>query len=194
MALIKILTFPNPVLKQRAQEIGIFDAALEKLAADMFDTMYDAPGVGLAANQIGVLQRIAVIDVDYHIEGDEDEESGAESLRRPVNQNPRVFVNPVILTKSIEVLFKEGCLSVPGFSEEVKRYEKLSLKYQDLKGKEHSLEAQGLLAIAIQHEIDHLDGKLFIDRLSIAKRGLIKSKIKKDRGPEFERSRFHVEL
>ena len=95
MALIKILTFPNPVLKHRAQEIETFDAALEKLAADMFETMYDAPGVGLAANQIGVLQRIAVIDVDYHIEGDEDED--APTVETPVNQNPRVFVNPVIL-------------------------------------------------------------------------------------------------
>ncbi|MBI3555933.1 MAG: peptide deformylase [Deltaproteobacteria bacterium] len=193
MAILKIVTFPNPVLKQRAEEVESFDAALEKLSVDMFETMYDAPGVGLAANQIGVLQRIAVIDVDYHIEGDQDD-ADDDSLRRPVNQNPRIFVNPVIVKKSVEVLFKEGCLSVPGFSEEVKRFEKLSVKYQDLAGKEHSLEAQGLLAIAIQHEIDHLDGKLFIDRLSIAKRGLIKGKIKKERGSEFERSRFHVEL
>ncbi len=191
MAILKIVTFPNPILKQRAEEVGTFDAALESLSLDMFETMYDAPGVGLAANQVGVLQRLAVIDVDYHIEGDEDDD---DSVRRPVEQNPRIFVNPVIQKKSVEVLFKEGCLSVPGFSEEVKRFEKLTVKYQDLKGKEHTLEAEGLLAIAIQHEIDHLDGKLFIDRLSIAKRGIIKGKIKKERGSEFERSRFHVEL
>lgn len=188
MAILNIVTFPHPVLRERTKEIDTFDAELEKLVADMFETMYDAPGVGLAANQVGVSKRVAVIDVDYSIEGENDD------LRRPVNQNPRILINPVIIKKGREFLFKEGCLSVPGFSEEVKRLEQLTVTYQDLKGETHTLDAEGLLAVAIQHEIDHLDGKLFIDRLSLTKRNLIKGKIKKERGPKFERSRFHVEL
>jgi peptide deformylase len=192
MAILKILTFPDPILKQPAQPVkaGEFNAELEKLAADMLETMYDAPGVGLAANQVGVLKRIVVIDVTYNIEG-EDEES---ELRRYVNKQPLVLVNPEVTQGSGEILFKEGCLSVPGFTEEVKRRNRITLKYQDLKGGSHEIQADALLAVAVQHEIDHLDGKLFIDRLSIAKRNLIKGKIKKERGPKFERSRFHVEL
>ena len=191
MAILKIVTFPDPVLRQPTKEVTKFDAELEKLVADMFDTMYDAPGVGLAANQIGLSLRLAVIDVDYHIEGDEDDEA---AVRRPVEQNPRVLVNPHLVKKGDDFLFKEDLLSVPGFSEEVKRAQTVTVRFQDLKGEQHTLDAEGLLAVAIQHEIDHLDGKLFIDRLSVAKRGLIKSKIKKERGAKFERSRFHVEL
>lgn len=188
MALLKIYTFPDPVLKQKAEPVTVFDAALEKLAIDMTETMYDAPGVGLAANQVGVLQRVLVIDTDYSIDGEEEE------IRRYVDQNPLTIINPEILEKRGDILFKEGCLSVPGFTEEVKRYKKVKLKFQDVKGKTHELDADGLLAVAIQHEIDHLDGKLFIDRLSMVKRNLIKGKIKKDRNSHFERSRFHVEL
>jgi peptide deformylase len=174
MAILKIVTFPNPVLKTRAEEITVFDAALEKLAGDMFDTMYDAPGVGLAANQVGLLKRIAVIDVDFKFEEEDD-----AKVKIPVGQVRRVLINPVIVKRGPEFSFKEGCLSIPGFNEEVKRIEKLTVKFQDLKGKEHTLEAEGLLAVAVQHEVDHLDGKLFIDRLSMAKRTLIKGKIKK---------------
>lgn len=188
MALLKILTFPNPVLKQRAEPVTVFDAELEKLATDMRETMYDAPGVGLAANQVGVLKRILVIDTDYSIEGEEEE------IRKYIDQNARTIINPEILAKSGNILFKEGCLSVPGFTEEVKRYDKVKFKFQDVKGGFHEIEADGLLAVAIQHEIDHLDGKLFIDRLSMVKRNLIKGKLKKDRNSQFERSRFHVEL
>ena len=193
MALLDIVTFPNPILKTRAKEVDLFDAELEKLVSDMYETMYDAPGVGLAANQVGVLKRIAVIDVDYSIEGDDDDDEDS-NLRVYINKNPRVLINPVLVEKKGEILFKEGCLSVPGFSEDVKRCDRLQLRYQNLKGETHTLDADGLFAVCIQHEIDHLDGKLFIDRLSIAKRGLIKSKIKKERGSKFERSKFHVEL
>lgn len=189
MALLKIYTFPDPILKQKAEPVTDFDAELEALAKDMTQTMYDAPGVGLAANQVGVLKRILVIDTDYSIEGEEEDE-----IRRYVNQNPRVIINPALIQRTGEVLFKEGCLSVPGFTEEVKRYERVTLRYQDVKGATHEIDATGLLAVAIQHEIDHLDGKLFIDRLSMVKRGMIKSKIKKERNAHFERSRFHVEL
>lgn len=189
MALLKIYTFPEPVLRQKAQPVTEFNSDLEKLAQDMLETMYDAPGVGLAANQVGITKRILVIDTDYSIEGDEDAE-----IRHYVNQNPRIIVNPDIIEKSGKILFKEGCLSVPGFTEEVQRFDRATLRYQDLKGQTQELQTEGLLAVAIQHEIDHLDGKLFIDRLSMVKRGMIKGKIKKERGTHFERSKFHVEL
>lgn len=189
MSLLKIYTFPEPVLRQKAARIETFDDALEVLSQDMLETMYDAPGVGLAANQIGIAKRILVIDTDYNIEGDEEAE-----IRTYVNQNPRVIINPEITEKSGKILFKEGCLSVPGFTEEVERFDRVTFKYQDVKGQHHEEKAQGLLAVAVQHEIDHLDGKLFIDRLSMVKRGMIKGKIKKERGTEFERSKFHVEL
>jgi peptide deformylase len=188
MAILKIYTFPDPVLKQKAAPVTEFDSKLKKLVDDMLETMYDAPGVGLAANQIGVLERVIVIDIDYNIEGEEDD------LRRYVGKVPRVFINPELTQKTGTMLYKEGCLSVPGYSEEVKRFSSVTVKYQDRDGNEHSLDGSGLLGVAIQHEIDHLDGKLFIDRLSPIKKGLIKGKIKKERGGKFERSKFHVEL
>lgn len=189
MALLKIYTFPEPVLRQKASPVETFDAELEKLCQDMLETMYDAPGVGLAANQVGVTKRVLVIDTDYNIEGEEEGE-----IRRYVNQNPRVVINPEVIEKGGKILFKEGCLSVPGFTEEVQRFERVTIKHQDAKGAFHEIKAEGLLAVAIQHEMDHLDGKLFIDRLSMVKRGMIKGKIKKERNHNFERSRFHVEL
>ncbi len=192
MAILKIYTFPDPVLKEKAAPVTKFDAKLQKLVEDMLETMYDAPGVGLAANQVGVLERVLVIDVDYNIEGPDDSDDPND--RQYVNQNPRVFINPVIEKKSGEWSYKEGCLSVPGFYEDVKRFKNVVVKYQDLEGKQHTLEGNELLGVAIQHEIDHLDGKLFIDRLSPLKRGLIKGKIKKERSSKFERSKFHVEL
>ena len=188
MSIMKIFTFPEPVLREKALPVTEFDAELKRLIKDMFETMYDAPGVGLAANQVGVLKQLFVLDVEYRVEGDE------ESNRKLQNQSPLVFINPEIVETSKKIPFKEGCLSVPGFSEEVERFEKLSLKYQDESGKHLEIKAEGLLAVAIQHEMDHLAGRLFIDRLSPAKRQLIKGKIKKDHGRSFERSKFHVEL
>lgn len=188
MAILDILVFPNPLLRQKCAPIGAFDDALKILVENMFETMYDAPGVGLAANQIGELKRILVIDVDYQIEGDD------EQTRRLVNQKPQIFINPEIVEKFGSVLYKEGCLSVPGTYEEVKRFAKATFKYQDIKGATQELKADGLLAIAIQHEIDHLEGKLFIDRLSELKKSMIKGKLIKQRSKKFERSRFHVEL
>jgi len=192
MAILKIYTFPEPILRQKAKLVTKFDKELEKLATDMLETMYDAPGVGLAANQVGVALRLLVLDVSYSIEGGDDE--AEDGPRHYVNQNPVIVINPELVGGKGEILFKEGCLSVPGFTEEVKRKEEIRLQYQDLAGQTHEIDANGLLAVAIQHEMDHLDGKLFIDRLSIAKRNLIKGKIKKDRNSKFERSRFHVEL
>lgn len=188
MAILEILTFPNSILRQKAQAVEVFDSSISSLVNDMLETMYDAPGVGLAANQVGVLKRILVIDVDYDIKGDDEEN------RIYIKKNPKVFINPQINEKSGKILFKEGCLSVPGFSEEVERFEKIKSTYQDAKGAQHELETDGILAIALQHEIDHLDGKLFVDRLSTVKKTLIKGKLIKKRSRHFERSKFHVEL
>ena len=188
MAIREILTFPNPKLRQKTETVETFDMELERLVEDMFDTMYDAPGVGLAANQIGISLRVAVLDVNYEVEGED------ELTRRLRNKNPQVFINPALLEKSGKILFKEGCLSVPGFSEQVNRFEKVRLSFQDVTGKLCELNAEGLLAIAIQHEIDHLEGRLYLDRLSEVKKMRIKGKLIKNRSKKFERSKFHVEL
>ena len=138
----------------------------------LFRSMYDAPGVGLAAPQINVHKQVVVIDIDYDSSEDEP----------PVlsNQNPRVFINAKIVKKEGKILFKEGCLSVPGEYEEVERAEKVTVEYQDSAGNKLVLEADGYLAVAIQHELDHLEGRLFIDRLSFVKSRSIKRKIKKE--------------
>ena len=188
MALLKIYIYPDPILRQRVTPVVNFDQSLKDLSRDMIETLYDAPGVGLAANQVGVLQDIFVLDVDYSIEGDE------ETGRKYLNQNPRIFINAKLMSTSEEIFFKEGCLSVPGFSAEVKRWKKAELQYQDLFGKQQTLLAEGLLSVAIQHELDHLQGRLYIDRLSEVKRSIIKNKMKKEQHQKFEKSRFHVEL
>ena len=172
MALLPVLTYPDPRLARKSEPVKKFGPELEKICADMFETMYHAPGIGLAAPQVNIHQRIVVIDIDY-------EESEHEP---PVlsNQNPRVFINAKIIKKEGDILFKEGCLSVPGEYEEVNRAERVTVEYQDLRGEKHTLDAEGMLAVAIQHELDHLDGRLFIDRLSFVKSRSIKRKIKKE--------------
>lgn len=172
MALLPILTYPDPRLARKSEPVKKFGPELEKICADMLETMYDAPGIGLAAPQVNIHQRIVVIDVDY--EESEDE----PSVRS--NENPRIFINAKITKKEGDILFKEGCLSVPGEYEEVNRAEKVTVEYQDLRGEKHTLDAEGMLAVAIQHELDHLDGRLFIDRLSFVKSRSIKRKIKKE--------------
>jgi peptide deformylase len=173
MAILPILTYPDPRLAKKSEPVKEFGPELEKTCADMLETMYDAPGIGLAAPQVNILRQIVVIDIDYDSSEDEP----------PVltNQNPRVFINAKIVKKEGEILYKEGCLSVPGEYEEVLRSEKVTVEYYDVKGVKHSLEAEGLLAVAIQHELDHLDGRLFIDRLSFVKSRSIKRKIKKEK-------------
>lgn len=141
----------------------VFDASLQKLIEDMFETMYDAPGVGLAANQVGVSKRLAVMDC-------------ADKDAAP---QPMVIINPEILERADEQAMEEGCLSVPGYSDTVTRYNKLRMRALDRHGKPFELEAEGLMAQAIQHEIDHLDGKLFVDYLSSLKRERLKKKLLK---------------
>jgi len=162
-----ILTFPDPVLKQKAAPITVITDDIRQLARDMAETMYDAPGVGLAAPQIGVLQRLIVIDVAAKDEA------------------PQLItaINPVIIQGEGEVYEEEGCLSVPDFSANVRRYETVVVKGLSLDGQERLWQADGLLAIAFQHEIDHLEGTLFVDRLSPLKRELFIKKTKKRSAP-----------
>lgn len=158
MARLPILTYPHPILAQKAKPVPLVDETIKKLVDDMAETMYAAPGIGLAAPQVGKLWRIVVIDVDYN---DED--------GRP---NLRVLINPEIIKREGSITWDEGCLSVPGITEEVKRAAKATVRALDRDGKMQEIEATGLLAVCMQHEIDHLDGTLFIDHLSRLKRKL----------------------
>ena len=152
----EILVYPNKKLKQKSKKVEHFDAHLHTLLDDMYETMLERAGIGLAAIQIGVAQDVLVIELR-----DEDD----------VVLLPKVeIINPVVTSKSGETKYKEGCLSVPEFYEEVSRSEKISISYKDRDGKTCTIDADGLLAIAIQHEMDHLDGRLFFERLSILKR------------------------
>jgi peptide deformylase len=162
MALLDILHYPDPRLQTRAIPVQAVDARLRQLAADMAETMYQAPGVGLAATQVNVHERLIVIDVSE-------------------NKNElRVLINPDIIWASDErKVWEEGCLSVPGFYDAVERPAQVRVRALNLEGQAFELEAEGLLAVCIQHEIDHLDGKVFVDYLSVLKRNRIKSKLQK---------------
>ncbi|MGD8863690.1 MAG: peptide deformylase [Myxococcales bacterium] len=168
MAVRPILHYPDKRLRNPGQPVTEFDDELRSLVDDMAETMYAAPGVGLAAPQIGVSVRLFVIDVAT---GD-DEPSDL-----------RVFVNPEIVEREGQVCYEEGCLSFPGVHEEVKRAERVRVRAQDASGETFELEADGLLAIAIQHEHDHLDGKLMVDHLSLLRRRLVhRSMVKRSAG------------
>jgi peptide deformylase len=165
MPRLDVIAFPDPRLRRRGEAIGEITDELRKLAANMLETMYDEPGVGLAATQVGAAVRLAVVDTDWT-------EEGAE--RRPL-----VLVNPEIREREGKIVWTEGCLSVPDFTAEVERAERIVLRALDLEGKEILEEAQGLRAVCFQHELDHLDGVLFIDRISRLKRNLYVQKRKK---------------
>jgi peptide deformylase len=165
MALLEVLQFPDPRLRRRADPVGKITDELRQLAADMLETMYAEPGIGLAAPQVGVPQRLVVLDTDWT-------EEGAE--RRSL-----VLVNPEIVEREGRITWTEGCLSVPDFNAEVERDERVVLRALDLEGKRIVEEARGLRAVCFQHELDHLDGVLFIDRLSRLKRNLYVQKRKK---------------
>lgn len=164
MAVRPILQYPDKRLRARTAPVKDFGPALQNLIEDLFETMYAAPGVGLAANQIGVLQRIAVMDCSQD----------------PEKQERLVMVNPEIIEQTDSEVMEEGCLSVEGYRDKVSRYKKVRLRAQDRDGKPYELEAEGLLAQAIQHELDHLDGKLYIDYLSALKRERLKKKLEKE--------------
>jgi peptide deformylase len=168
MAILEIKKFPDPVLKKKTGPVDRIDSKIERLIEDMVETMYDAPGVGLAANQVGVPLQLAVIDVTTR----EDREKGR---RQPL----LVIINPEILSMEGSVVEEEGCLSIPEYAENVKRAAIVKVRAQDRNGKTFELPAEGLLAKALQHEIDHLNGVLFVDRLSPLKKSIFKRRYKK---------------
>jgi peptide deformylase len=164
MALRPIIILPDPVLREKSTPIARVDDDVRALVADMFDTMYEAPGIGLAAVQVGITKRIVTIDL----------------AREGEDKQPMLFVNPEIVWSSDELsVYEEGCLSIPQYYEEVERPAKIRVRYQDEKGEARELEADGLLATCLQHEIDHLEGKLFIDYLSKLKRDRVVKKFQK---------------
>jgi peptide deformylase len=170
MAILPILEVPDPRLKTISRPVEKFDASLKSLVADMFETMYDAPGIGLAAIQINVPLRALVIDL---------QEPGANEGDAPI-KNPRVFINPEILDPSSDVaVYNEGCLSVPDQYADVERPASIRARWQDVDGNVHEEEMDGLMATCLQHEMDHLEGILFIDHLSRMKRQMVLKKIDK---------------
>jgi len=175
MALLKVLTFPNPILAQKSQPVTEFGKDLETLANDMLETMYAESGIGLAAPQVGHLRRMVVVDVG--LEPEEEPAEGQEPA--PRQKDPHVYVNPEIIQASGETTTEEGCLSVTEFTAQVKRAQQVVLKYQDLKGKEHQVALEGLHAVCVQHELDHLQGKLFIDHLPPLKRQMVRKRLAK---------------
>jgi len=161
MALLPILRYPDPRLHKRASPVTAVDDSIRQLVKDMAETMYEAPGIGLAATQVDVHKRVVIIDVS------EDKSA------------LRAFINPEIIEKSGEQTCEEGCLSVPGIYEKVTRAERVKVRALDERGAPFELEADGLLAVCIQHEIDHLDGKVFVEYLSPLKLSRIKSRLVK---------------
>jgi len=163
MAKLTILEFPDPRLRTKATPVDVVDDALRNTIDDMFETMYAAPGIGLAATQVDIHRRFLVADVSR----DQTE--------------PRVFINPEIVERDGVKVTEEGCLSVPGYYEQVKRADVVKVRYLDRDGSQKEDTLDGLLAVCVQHEIDHLDGKLFVDYLSEAKRSRIRKRLEKDR-------------
>ncbi len=183
MAIREILEVPDPRLKVVSERVSAFDDALRDLVADMFETMYHAPGIGLAAIQVGVPQRVLVIDLqpdDPDAEPEPCDHDGHDHHHQPTIREPRVFVNPEILDPAEEIAtYQEGCLSVPEIYADVDRPAHCRVRWQDLDGEVHEEEMQGLMATCIQHEMDHLEGVLFIDHLSRLKRQMVLKKLDK---------------
>ncbi|MCH8116499.1 MAG: peptide deformylase [Proteobacteria bacterium] len=163
MAILSILEFPDPRLRKTARRVSKVDDDLRRLIDDMFETMYAAPGIGLAATQVNIHRRLFIADVS----ADQTE--------------PYALINPEILEKDGVIVTEEGCLSVPGYYEEVERAEHIRVRFENRDGEQVEMEAKGLLAVCIQHEVDHLDGKLFVDYLSEARRQQIRKRLTRDR-------------
>ena len=163
MTILKILEFPDPRLRTTATPVDVVDDALRQIISDMFETMYEAPGIGLAASQVDLHKRLLVADVTSD------------------KSDPHVLINPEILAMDGQQVSEEGCLSVPGYYEEVERAEHIRVRYLDREGKVTEKDMEGMLAVCVQHEIDHLDGKLFVDYLSEAKRQRIRKRLMKER-------------
>ena len=184
MALREIIEVPDLRLKQISAPVTVFDDALKTLVADMLETMYAAPGIGLAAVQVGVPQRVLVIDLQPEDLDAEPEACTAHGdhhhTHRPTKREPRVFINPEILDPSPDLsVYSEGCLSVPEIYADVERPAKIRARWHDLDGKVHEEDMDGLMATCLQHEMDHLEGVLFIDHLSRLKRGMVLKRLEK---------------
>jgi peptide deformylase len=163
MALLSVLEFPDPRLRTRAKPVEEFDSALKQLVADMLETMYTAPGIGLAATQVNVHKQLIVMDI------------GGET------REPQVYINPEILSRDGAEVSEEGCLSVPNVFEEVERAARVRVRARDADGQSFERDLEGLAAVCLQHEMDHLAGKLFVDYLSVLKRERIRRKLEKER-------------
>jgi peptide deformylase len=174
---LDIFKFPSPILKKKAVPVAKFDQDLQTLVKNMLFTMYHAPGIGLAAPQVGASIRLFVLDIWYDREKVTLADNSVEY--RLSGFAPAVFINPVFKTKTGELVHEEGCLSVPGVYEDVKRAELVTMEYQDLNGDFFTIEADELLSVCLQHEFDHLEGVLFIERLSLLKRQFIQKKFLK---------------
>ncbi len=191
--MLEVLKYPDPRLREKSLPVTRFDSQLKKLVANMFETMYSEGGIGLAAPQVNQLVRLLIVDARPNEEKDpslkkEDSEDrysieDMTELEKKLTQ-PLVIINPEIVSGQGKTTFDEGCLSVPSFYETVERIKTIKLKYQDVEGKTHQIEIDGLVAIVIQHEMDHLDGTLFIDHLSLIKSNKIKNLIKKTGYPQ----------
>ena len=183
MAIREILEVPDPRLKTVSKRVETFDDGLKALAADMFETMYAARGIGLAAIQVGEPIRLLVIDLqepDEDAEPEECDHGGHHHTHQPVRHDPRVFVNPQIIDPAEELAtYQEGCLSVPDIYADVDRPKACRVRWQDLAGQVHEEDMEGMLATCIQHEMDHLEGVLFIDHLSRLKRNMPLKKLEK---------------
>lgn len=167
LATLAILKYPNPILRQKSTKVESFDESLHTLLDDMYETMIESGGVGLAAIQVGIAKQILVINLPR----DEDKQQYKEDLLE--------VINPTFLTQEDDIEWEEGCLSVPEFYENVKRFNKVSIAYKDRFGNDKILQAEGFLAVALQHEIDHLNGILFVDKLPILRRKKFEKELKK---------------
>ena len=177
MALREILTEPNGLLREKSLVVKKVDEDLQSLMNDMLETMYAAPGIGLAAIQVGVPKRVIVLDIEWR-----DKSESTSDEKQVERRNPMYFVNPEIIMKSTNIsTYEEGCLSVPGQFAEINRPDKCHIKYLDYYGHPKELVAENMLATCIQHEMDHLDGILFIDYLSKLKKSMIVKKLEKQK-------------
>ena len=175
MSILPLVEYPNPLLHEKSKPVTCIDDDLRKTLDDMLETMYADKGVGLAAPQVGLLKRMIVIDAEQ-----QEDETG-----KHVKGKPMFIINPEIITASEEtIIFCEGCLSVPGQKADVVRHQKITVRYQDKEGKQKTIEAEDYLAVILQHEIDHLDGILYIDHLSRLKRNMLLKKLQKSREKE----------
>ena len=166
MAILEIYTFPDPILRKQTKAITVFDHELETTTQSMLETMYVSSGIGLAAIQAGILKQIIVVDL----------KSGEEAITQ---REPHVFINPKIVKQSGTTVSEEGCLSVIEFRGEIQRAEKIIVEYQDVTGKLQKMEAEEMMSICLQHEIDHLNGVLFIDHLPLLKQKMVKKRLTK---------------